>query len=132
MRQRLVKGLKPLHAIAVENTVGSGTPDINYVGGWIECKWLRRWPKRESTIVKLVHDFTREQRLWATSRWACGGASWLMLQCNREWLLFTGVAGAKRIGSCTRLELIKYTHSYWGEGLKDDELRRILSNGTEL
>lgn len=127
MRQRIVKELKILHAISVENPINPGTPDINYADGFIECKWLRHWPKREGTIVKLLCDLSKEQRLWINLREKAGGIVWVMLQCRREWLLFHGETAAKHIGKATRAELYELAYQVWTDGLNRDELVRILS-----
>jgi hypothetical protein len=130
MRQRLVKELRPLHAIAVENPAGIGTPDINFVLGWIECKWLRNWPKRHDTIVKLQHDLTLEQRVWAKERISKGGNAWVILQCKRDWLIFRGDKAAKLIGNATRVQLLHNADAVLN-GLKQTELIEAL-NATKL
>jgi len=110
MRQRLIRSLRSLHAVSVENKVGPGTPDINYVEGWIECKWLRSWPKRPETPVRLDHELTAEQRVWLRKREAHGGVAWVILQCGREWLIFKGSIAADVLGTSTRQELCDHAH----------------------
>lgn len=127
MRGELVKALCPMHAIAVENgKAHPGTPDINYADGWIECKALRQWPKRESTIVRLDHPITKEQVIFIRDRAQVSVNVWVMLRCRREWFLFNGPDAFSSIGSSTRLELIRYAWHYWHDGLKNDELIEIL------
>ncbi|MCK9569066.1 hypothetical protein M0R72_09000 [Candidatus Pacearchaeota archaeon] len=93
-RQRTVQALNRagLDAISVENPAYPGTPDVNYVGGWVELKWIADWPKRAATPVKINH-FTPQQRVWAIRRsMADRHGIWLMLQVGKtgEWLLFKG------------------------------------------
>lgn len=107
MRLKLVQALRPLHAVPIENRVGIGTPDINYINGWIECKWLRSWPKRSGTAVKLDHPLMAEQRLWLRKRQLCGGITWVVIQCRTEWLILKGDIAADRVGQATRQELEK-------------------------
>lgn len=126
MRQRVVKILRPLDAVSIENSVGIGTPDINYREGWVELKWLRSWPKKDSTIVRLAHDLTKEQRVWLRRRASYGGNVWVLLQCRREWLLFYGEMAAHIIGTCTKRELIDCSRKYWPNGLDGSELVEIL------
>ena len=52
------KPLRPLDPQRVENSCGKGTPDVNYVGGWLELKQQDNWPKRPTTKVRLDHDLT--------------------------------------------------------------------------
>ena len=66
MRQRLVAALKPLDAVPIENRLRAGTPDVNYIGGWMELKWLRSWPVRDG-VISLPH-YTNGQRLWLRRR----------------------------------------------------------------
>ena len=50
-----------------EDKLNLGVPDISYkmyrgAGGWIELKYLDRYPARPDTIFRIEH-FTREQRI---------------------------------------------------------------------
>lgn len=68
-RSKLVKILKPLHAVPVENAVCPGTPDISYAGGWIELK-VDEWNKKGELPLKLL---TPQQRVWMHKRWSVTG-----------------------------------------------------------
>ena len=124
-RQRVIKALKKLDARPIENPIGPGTPDVNYIEGWIELKWLRRWPKRPETVVPLPH-FTQGQRLWLRRRWRRGGNAWLLLQCKQEWLLFHGLDAHDYVGKLTREGLYRVARVRWTRGLKNEELRECL------
>ena len=106
-RQRVVKALRRLDAFSVENHVGVGTPDVNYLHGWVELKCLDKWPKRPGTPVKLHHDLTLEQRIWLKRRWAAGGEAYVILQVQKtqDWLLFDGPTAARLIGTATQGQL---------------------------
>ena len=125
MRQRVIHALKRLDAISVENAVYPGTPDVNFAEGWIELKWVNEWPACDGSTVVLRH-FTAQQRVWLMRRWRAGGNAWLMLQCKREWFLFTGETAANIVGKATRSSLITFAHKYWEFGLQDDELIEAL------
>lgn len=101
-------GLDP---VRVENVLGEGTPDVNYVGGWIELKHLDAWPKRSDTVVHFER-FTVFQKEFLRRRWWAGEATWLMVRVGPELLLFSGFdAPAVRQGlSQTGLRLL----SVWG------------------
>lgn len=121
-RANVIQALKPLHAVPIENRVGVlGTPDVNYVEGWIELKWIRSWPVRPDTPVKIDH-FTIQQRRWLNRRWNAGGNAWLLLQVQREWLLFSGRDAADYICNLTRTGLYKVVRSRWHGGLNKQQL----------
>jgi hypothetical protein len=121
-RGRIVKALRTLDAFAVENRVRPGTPDVNYIDGWIELKWIRRWPRNaDASFVHLDH-FTPQQRLWLKTRWRKGGRSFLLLQANQtDWLLFDGETAAQVVGRVTRPELYQRALATW-KGLNEKEL----------
>lgn len=99
MRGQLVKLLRPLGAFAVENGgAHPGTPDIAYVGGWIECKATEQWPARAETPVKLDHDLSQQQRIWLMKWHRAGGRAFVMLNIDGEWLLFDGMVAAAGLG----------------------------------
>lgn len=136
MRKQLVKLLRPLGAFAVENGgCHPGTPDIAYVGGWIECKATNQWPARPETPVQLDHDLTRQQRIWLI-KWArVNGRAFVMLNIDGEWLLFAGIVAASALGGKeggTRQELYDYALATWNRTPKTEELLPLLeSNAPE-
>jgi len=126
MRKNLVQRLKKLDACAVENPAGPGTPDVNFIGGFIELKWLRAWPKREGTVVTLDHPLLQSQKVWIKRRIRRGGAVWVLLQCGREWLLFWGDVAVQYLGTETRAELYYHARAVWRKGLDVGELIAII------
>jgi hypothetical protein len=89
----------------IENVVGEGTPDIEFVGGWIESKFLWEWPRRPDTIIHIRH-FTTEQRAWHVRRAAFGGISFVALEVEDDLLIIKGDKAARMIGNTTRGELL--------------------------
>lgn len=126
-RQRVVRALRPLDAISVENPVYPGTPDVNYIGGWLELKWLRDWPKRATSPVAIPH-FTPQQRAWLKRRWLRGGDAFLLLQVGKGWYLLDGNIAAEYVGKVTRFVLERLARRSWPDGLRDEELREVLSS----
>lgn len=126
-RGRVVKALRHLDAMAVENRVRPGTPDVNYIGGWVELKWVRRWPKNaEDSVVKIDH-FTPQQRVWLKTRWRRGGRAFLLLQAaGQDWLLFDGETAAQAVGRVTRPQLFERALVSW-KGLNEKELASWLT-----
>jgi hypothetical protein len=122
-RKDVVKALKSLHAFAVENPVHPGTPDIAFIGGWIELKKLDAWPVRPTTKVRLDH-YTLQQRAWARVHHHRGGKSFWLLRVQKEWLLLHGAVAAEAVGTLTREELKGRAILYMSEGFDGDRLLR--------
>ncbi len=121
MRQRLVAALRPLDAVPIENRLKAGTPDVNYIGGWMELKWLRSWPVRDGVV--LLPHFTIGQRLWLRRRGARGGVAMLVLQVGKQWLFFDWKYAYDYVGkSASRLGLEGNAMKHFPNGLKNKEL----------
>lgn len=103
MRMDLVAEYKELHMKPIENIVGTGTPDVNYIDGWLELKLLDNWPAKAGTIVKFKR-YTQNQRLWLIDRWTLGGRAFLVVKVAQEWLVIAGLDAAPA-GLVTRSEL---------------------------
>ena len=106
LQGKVLRRLWFLHGIPVENVKKAGTPDIAFIHGWIECKYLDQYPARKGTIVRIEH-FTGKQRLWLMKHSAFGGNCFLWLQVGQEHLIFTGWYAAKHVGRVAAHELRK-------------------------
>jgi hypothetical protein len=122
----LRKNMLPLHPVRIENAAGAGTPDVNYVGGWIEMKYAERWPVRGGAL-KLPH-YTAQQRGFAMKRIAAGGKCFVMLHIGEtgEWLLFAGNVAALHLGKLPQFELKDKTLCVWKTTPKLKELQKWL------
>lgn len=125
-RGRVVEALRSLNAVPVENPVMPGTPDVNYVEGWIELKWLRAWPKSADTVVRVEH-FTPQQRIFHLRRRMAGGRSFVLIQCRREWILLDGAVAIFVVGQSTRQQLHDAAVRSWSNGLDRKELIECVS-----
>ena len=126
MRSHLVKKLASLDAVSIESpTTGKGVPDVNTTCGWIECKWLRSWPKNcEISPVKFLHPLSVEQQIWLWRRWKCGGNSWVMAKVSSEWFMWEGHI-FKESGlwdNMTRPQMIERSVLYFKNGLESETL----------
>ncbi len=112
-RPTVLKALKPLDAVFVENVMRAGTPDINYVEGWLELKWLNEWPKRAETVVKLP-KFTPQQRIFLINRCRAGGSARFLLRVGKEWILLPGLWSALNLGkTATKSQILAAAEKYW-------------------
>jgi hypothetical protein len=111
--------------ISVENRVHVGTPDVNYIHGWLELKWLRAWPKRFETVVRIEH-WTPEQKLWIERRWRAGGQVHVLLQCRRDWLLFEPLPAVKYLSVVTKGQLFEKAAKFTTQGMTPERLEAWL------
>ena len=104
--------LKPLDPVRIESPITPGNPDVNYTLGWIELKYMPRWPIKGGPLR--VDHYTPEQRKWALRRKKAGGRVYLLLKVGRdEWLLFDGAVAAQIIGKYDREQLYHATLARW-------------------
>jgi len=126
LRRHVVNMLRSLDAISVENSAYPGTPDVNFVEGWIELKKIKEWPKRRTSKLKIEH-YTPQQRVWLLRRWKKGGCALLLLQVEKEWLLFDGEVAGLKVGRLTREELYNQCLYFWETKPLTDEFLAIIS-----
>lgn len=121
MRQRVVKALRPLHAISVENACGVGTPDVNYAHGWIELKALPTAPVRPTTPVRLPH-FTNVQKIWLMKRAEAGGHACVLLMVGEEWFKISAGTAVAHLGKVPISQLRNLAANYWPKTPTNEEL----------
>ena len=119
-RQLVVKALNKagLDATSVENPACPGTPDVQFIDGWLELKFKEKWPAREDTTVRIEH-FSPQQRIWLLRRYlTCEkrgtrhGQVFLLLYVaeTKEHLLFDGMTAARWVAKdgATRAKLYEW------------------------
>lgn len=117
--------IRRLDPVRIESPITPGVPDVNYANGWIELKWVARWPPREGPLR--VDHFTQEQRAWLRRRKRAGGRVFLLLKVGtQEWLLFDGAIAAVCIGRSTREQLYEACLARWTRLPKTEELYKWL------
>lgn len=127
-RRHIVQWLRSLDAMAVENSCLPGTPDVEYIGGWIECKYLPSWPKvSDNKPIRLRHSLTLQQRIWLFRRIRLGGRAYVVLQVGREWLLFRGDIAAKYLEHVSKPELLALALRYWSNRPTAEEFKGAVS-----
>ena len=81
--QYLKRGMMGLwQANRIESSAGNGVPDVCYsLPGkhvWIELKYIKAWPVRATTKVKL--PLRPEQKLWISVRGKMSGNVWVFIR----------------------------------------------------
>ena len=90
-RPVVTKVLRPIHGFAVENLVKPGTPDVAFIGGWMELKVVNEWPKNVIHTKVRVRKFTPLQRRFLQKQIHKGGHAFLFVKCpDNEYFLFKG------------------------------------------
>lgn len=114
LRSAVIEALIHLDAVAVENPALPGTPDVNYVEGWIELKSVPKWPVQHHVTIKLEH-WTPQQKVWHLRRSRVGGQTYVMLEAvvPGDILLLRGETAAKILGAATRQELAAVALAEW-------------------
>lgn len=121
-------GLRKLDAIPVENgDTKPGTPDVEYIGGWLELKQVPR-PKRETTPIRVPH-YTKQQRVWHRRRWFKGGAVFVLIRIGKDWMLIDGDVASKVLGKLPFNELAEQARKVWYKKLDHEELLCLLRRG---
>lgn len=130
LANRVMKALKPLHAIRVENPCHPGTPDVDTARGWIELKQVDSWPKRASTPLRLPH-FTPQQKIWLDKRTRAGGRCWVLVQVEREYFLLSGATASTILGEATREQLFEASLFWCDSHDLEKELMDALCDTTD-
>jgi hypothetical protein len=128
MRSNLVKKLQSLDALAIESpSTGLGIPDVNFIGGWFECKWMRAWPKgADKNPVRFPHPLSKEQKVWLWRRQTRGGLAMVVAQVSRSWFFFDGIRIKDKWEKMTRPEMIQEAELYMPNGLEVQKLLNYL------
>lgn len=114
LSKRILKTLAHLDAIPVDNPRKPGTPDINYIEGWLELKYLPAWPKKPETIVR-IPCWTNKQGIRHYMRTLKGGKSFVLLQVGTDYLLFEGGTAYMFFGELVESAMKKFAIATWTE-----------------
>jgi len=114
----------------VENAFYKGMPDVNYLiegkEGWIELKYSKEYPKKETTSVRL-HHFTKEQRIWHRDRLIKKGRTNILWQIEKDYYLFCN-ENIALIGTLTRKQMGEKSDGFWSKKINFENMKRLLCN----
>jgi len=86
-KKRVMSALDRVPGVPIDYTLHEGTliegiPDVSFGAGgrngWIEAKFIKDWPKKPDTPVRIDH-FTGAQRQFLKNRGRAGGRCFVML-----------------------------------------------------
>ena len=103
------------------HSTNAGIPDLVFADGkkvgFIELKFLKDWPKRETTPVR-IRTFTPYQRSFLTkwSKFGSGTCFLLLRVGKKEFLVFDTFVG---IGELTKQEMIEKAWLYFEHGFDE-------------
>jgi hypothetical protein len=126
------KGMRGLwRAQRLEDRLSAGIPDVCYTVrgmkgcGFLELKYKPTWPKYKHRPFTLKH-FTKEQRLWLKFIGEWAEWAFVLLQVEREYLLFDW-SQAQLIGELPRSELIHQVTARWEGSICWGQFARLIS-----
>ena len=129
MKSVLTKALSSLDAVCIESPkTGLGIPDVNFIGGWFECKNLDAWPKgADQNPVRFPHPLSKEQAVWLYRRARAGGLAMVCAKVSCSWFLFDGIWIKDKWGKMNRQEMIFHADVYMERGLNKEQLLQYIS-----
>lgn len=106
------------HLTRIESSAGNGVPDVS-IGlpkrnAWIELKYIRYWPKRPSTKLRL--PLRPEQRLWITARGSLSGDVWVLCRVDTAIFLLTSQQAAEACDGWVSAQWYSNATKYWTGG----------------
>lgn len=133
MKSVLVAALRSLDAVCIESPMtGLGIPDVNFIGGWFECKNLDAWPKgADINPVRFKHPLTKEQKVWLYRRSRAGGLAMVAAKVSRSWFFFDGIRIKDTWDLMTRPQMIEQATLYMPNGLEKHRLLDHISRNSD-
>ena len=120
------------HVTRIESSAGNGVPDVSFgipeKNGFIELKYIKEWPKRESTKVKL--PLRPEQKHWLKARGQLSGNVWVICRIEDYFYLldYDSAIIACDVG-WTQDEWKKHSNQYWWKSIDFKGLYIALKGG---
>lgn len=130
MRQWVTQtALREWGALAIENLLSKGTPDVFCTRGAVELKEAAV-PKRAETVVRVRH-FSPEQRSTLVGMHARGWRLAVVLRLGRSWIMLPALWAAEYLGRVPAWVLVQASPGrVWsrrpsGESFREEFLREV-------
>ena len=120
------------HITRIESSAGNGVPygTLGLPGKtiWIELKYTKEWPKRDTTKVKL--PLRPEQKHWIKQRGMISGNVWVMWRIHDEFYLipWSKCTELTEVGA-ERDDLVLSCYLYSKNRIDFEELESVLNHG---
>jgi len=118
-------------ATRIESNAGNGVPDVVFcvpnINGFMELKFIKEWPKRPETKVKL--PLRPEQKLWVETRGKRGGNVWVFCRIENSMFLLDNTCSMSACDGWTKEEWFKHSNMNWQGRVNFDELYYTLKEG---
>lgn len=119
------------HATRIESSAGNGVPDVSFAipgrwNSWVELKYVREWPKKDATKVKL--PLRPEQKLWIKNRGSVAGDVWVMVRIADAFFLLTWEQAVEATSGWTQKEW-RLIDTQWEYEIDFPQLTAILAKG---
>lgn len=112
LQKNTLIALKNLDPVPVDNPRKPGTPDINFIDGWMELKYLPKFPKRADTVIKFP-KFRPQQKVWLYKRAHKGGKCFVFVQVEKLFFLFHGGFASQFLGKMTKTQMLNHALKVW-------------------
>lgn len=127
MRASLVQKMSSLDAQSIECPIKSGVPDVNFKGGWIECKAEDSWPRNLSLPKKFKHPLLPGQKVWIRRRLRKGGRVFIAAKVASDWFFWDAATfDLDLFGTLNRQEMIDSADLHYKIRINEHELCKFL------
>lgn len=113
----------------IESSAGNGVPDVYYSvpgkGGWIELKYIPKWPKRPTTKVKL--PLRPEQKLWIKQHGELTGRVFVLVRIEDDFFLVNHRQIEEACEGWDTADWLTKPQNFWPNKIDFKELRSDLN-----
>lgn len=118
-------------AFRIESCAGNGVPDVCFAMpgffGFIELKYIKEWPVRPSTLVKL--PLRPEQVLWIKRYGSCVGKVWAFIRIEDDFFLLTWEQALEACQGWAKEYWLRYSLRRWHGRVDFTEISQDLNKG---
>lgn len=116
------------HATRIESSSGNGVPDVSFgipgTNGWMELKYIKEWPVRDTTKVKL--PLRPEQKHWIKVRGCLSGNVWVLIRIENNFFLLDWGQAVEACDGWRFKDYVENSTANWVNRVDFDELAAYL------